>query len=366
MSSTVQTASGWEIQSSHESASEMMEALKTPDAKKEARVIQDRGKAPEEDKRDPAAVELGKKGAAAAAKAREERAKEAGKEPEGQKTAQTTEEAAPEEKKAEESPASEEKPEQTPAKPRHDLQARVQQLTSERRALIARLEALEAREAQREQTRAPEPPKPREEPQRANSGSDEPNIDQFEDYEQYRAAHERWAIKEALAEERKQREAERFASERQANAEKRHTSFREKVAERAAEWENVDHRLLSMMRDAPPILELDSQAEVGPANYITEAITQSDDPTGFALYLTENEDVVRGLLQSTPWELPMRLGKIEARFAREAREERREAAPRTSSAPPPIKPLSTSAQPDDDVTKEMSLDDFRRKKYRKA
>lgn len=369
MSSTVVQAGKWEIQSSSESAEEVVKALQKPEEKKGPKVILDRGKAPEKDDRDPAAVALGEKGGKAAAKAREERAKEEAKdspEPEAKIAPEEAKETkAPEKAESEPEPAEgEEKP---APKPRHDLQARVQQLAGERRALAAQNDELRARIERLERNQAPEREEPKPEAPKTLSGRPKPVLDDFATHEEWVEAVADWKADEKLAQWKADQERERFQTERQTTAQKRQEGFKAKVEGRAEDWERVDTRLLSLMRDNPPVLELEPTDEVGPANFITEAITQSDDPTGFALFLSENEPIVADLFRSSPWELPMKLGKIEARFAKEqAKEEARETRPRTSTAPPPIRPLAPSAQADDDLTKEMDFDSFRKKKNRKA
>lgn len=350
LSSTVQV-DGFEVTASSAAAEDMVKGLTSSKDKPAPVIKSDRGV---EFEKSAAAVELGKKGGEASAKAREERAKEAAKE------ARTAPPELPDEpeaaKGAEKAQEGEEKPEKPSPKDRdRDPQVRIRQLAAEKNALADRLARQEAEFAARlerlERSRtAPEPQERREEPQKANPASDEPVLDQFESYEDWIKAHTRWEVKQELAEERKRAEAERYTRERQDTANKRQETFREKVKDRAAEWADMDDRLISMMRDAPPIMELSGSDEVGPANYITEAITQSEDPTGFARYLSENEQVVVSLLQASPWELPMKLGKIEARFAKEAQAER-EAAPeqRKPAVPPPFKPLQpTAAGPDED------------------
>lgn len=354
--SVVQNGS-WEHTSNSESAAEMKEALSKPEEAKGPVIKQDRGKTIEsEPEKDPAAVELGKKGGAAAAKAREERARESEKAPEKPK------EAAGATEKAQDTPAPEEKAE-TPGKARRDDPAvRIRQLAAEKNALAQRLEAREKEFAERlerlERGTRPAEPERRPEERPANG---RPSVDDFATYEEYTEALADWKIEQRLSEREQKAQAERFQTERQTTAQKRQESFISKVKDRAEEWSKVDPRLVNMMHDAPPIMEMDPGGNVGPANYITEAITQSEDPTGFALYLSENEEVVADLIRSDPWSLPMKLGRIEARFAdkpKEAGEER----PKFTPAPPPVRPVQASAIPSDDTTGELSFDEFARRK----
>lgn len=355
MGTSIVQKGAWEYESNSETAEEMVKALKPAEEKAGPVVKVDRGKTVEADpEKDPAAVELGKKGAAAAAKAREERAKEA---PEKPKEAA----AAPE--KAKDEPGEAEDKAETPGKARRDDPAvRIRQLAAEKNALAQRLEAREREFAERlerlEKATKPAELERRPEERPANG---RPSVDDFATYEEHTEALTDWKIEQRLAEREKRAQAERFVSERQTTAQKRQESFISKVKDRAEEWQKVDPRLVSMMHDAPPIMEMDPGGDVGPANYITEAITQSEDPTGFALYLSENEEVVKELINSDPWHLPMKLGRIEARFAdkpKEAQEER----PRFTPAPPPVRPVAASAIPSDDITADIPFDEFVRRK----
>ena len=342
LSSTVQV-DGFEVTSSDASAEEMVKNL-TPPSKdgKLPEVKRDRGVVFE---KSAAAVELGKKGGEASAKARQE-AKEAAEAAPEPKEAR---EAKPEPEKAQEGEAEPEKP-VTPKARQHDPDARVRQIQSEKNALLRQMD--EMRQSFEDRLRRVEsgarPPEPTKESGAAPAADGKPNPDQFATYEEYVEALADFRAEQKLKGFRETQERERIEGERRSQAQKRHESFRSKVADRAEEWGRVDHRLIAMMRDAPPVLELGPADEVGPGNLISEAITQSEDPTGFALYLTENEDVVRDLIQSSPWQLPMKLGRIEARFVREGGEER-EAAPARHQAPaPPFRPIQPSAQSADE------------------
>lgn len=73
MSTTIATGDGYTVESTHESASDMLEALTPQEENDQPRVLRDKGKDVEPEETDPlskAAAELGKKGGKAAAEAR--------------------------------------------------------------------------------------------------------------------------------------------------------------------------------------------------------------------------------------------------------------------------------------------------------
>ena len=366
LSSTVQV-DGFEVTAHDASAADMVRDL-TPTEKSKAPVIkQDRGV---EFTKSPEAVELGRKGGEASAKARAERAKEA-------LSAPPEEKPAPEAKAAPgKAPEGETEPERAPEREKYERrdspQARIAQLAAEKNALADQL-ARQAREFEErlariergERPKAPEVEEARPEPQKSLSGRPKPSLDDFATHEEWVEAVADWKADEKLAAWKAEQERERFQTERQTTAQKRQEGFKAKVEGRSEDWERVDTRLLSLMRDFPPVLELEPTDEVGPGNFITEAITQSDDPTAFALYLSENEAVVKDLIQSSPWELPMKLGKIEARFAKEAREAQddgEERPARRSVAPPPFRPIQPSAQSVDEESQSFEAQAAKRLK----
>lgn len=369
MSSTVQV-DGFEVTAHDASAADMVRDL-TPTEKSKAPVIkQDRGV---EFTKSPEAVELGRKGGEASARARAERAKEA-------LEAKPEEKPAPEAKEApEKAPEGETEPERasdegvvTSKDRKSDPNVRIRQLAAEKNALADQL-ARQAREFEErlariergERPKAPEVEEKRPEPQKSLSGRPKPSLDDFATHEEWVEAVADWKADEKLAQWKAEQERERYQSERQTTAQKRQEGFKAKIQGRDEDWRQVDPRLMSLMRDNPPVLELDPTDEVGPANFITEAITQSDDPTGFALYLSENEPIVADLFRSSPWELPMKLGKIEARFAKEAREAKdddEERPARRSVAPPPFKPIQPSAQSPDEESQSFEAQAAKRLK----
>ena len=367
MGSSVVQKGAWEFESNSETADEMVKAL-TPAEEKAGPVVKlDRGKAPEQADieartRSEAARELGKAGGQAAAKAREEKAKEPDKEPD---KAPVVKEAKSNEDKAEGEDKPEDKAPEQPGKARRDDPAvRIRQLAAEKNALAERLARQEREFAERLERleRGAKPAEPESAQAKAPDGK--PSVDDFATYEEYVEALTDWKTDQKLKAVDERRTAERTQAERQAVMAKRHETFRAKVAERVAEWDGMDPRLMEAIRENPPIYELDGPENVGPWNYITEAITQSEDPTGFARYLSDHEEVVKDLILSGPWDLPMKLGRLEAKFAEKPAESPRE-APRASSAPPPLRPVSPSAQPSDDITADIPFDEFLRRKRKR-
>ena len=117
--------------------------------------------------------------------------------------------------------------------------------------------------------------------------------------------------------------------------------------------ERVDPRLL----DLKPSFEVAPGEPLGPGNALADELIESEMGPQIMLYLTQNEGEVISLFKS-----PNRLAfakafaKLEARLGGQAAPEPT-AAPREtySQAKPPVRPVTPSAAPDEDVD---GIDDF--------
>jgi hypothetical protein len=366
VSSTV-AVGGMEISSNHESAEEMVTALKPPkeDDGKTPRVVEDAGKVLEpEAEPDPlskAAAELGKKGGEAAAKARAERDKEADKTPDKA-------EAKSKEDKAE----GEDKGEDKLGHRRHDPRAAVMEARRAQREAEDRARALEERLARLEARVAPDDPKGGDAPKKAVTGQDgsakgngKPSPDQFDTYEDYIEAFTDWKadrILERQAERaRMESESEAFARRQQEKVDAFNARVKKAQEADPEVIDRIDPRLLQLQ----PTFTLPPGSAVTAANDIAQAIIESEHSAALLLYLSEHEEVMGELLRlPDSYAVTRAVGRLEAKL-----ESVPPPAPRgVSKAPPPVRPVASTPNPGElDVMGEMDFDTFyRRRAARRA
>jgi hypothetical protein len=361
VSSTV-AVGGLEISSNHESAEEMVTALKPPkeDDGKTPRVVEDAGKGREpEAEPDPlskAAAELGKKGGEAAAKARAERDKEADK-------ALDKAEAKSKEDKAE----GEDKGEDKLGHRRHDPRAAVMEARRAQREAEDRARALEERLARLEARVAPDDPKGGDAPKKAVTGQDgsakgngKPSPDQFDTYEDYIEAFTDWKAERILERQaertRMESEAEAFARRQQEKVDAFNSRVKKAKEADPEVIDRIDPRLLQLQ----PTFTLPPGSQVTAANDIAQAIIESDHSAALLLYLSEHEEVMGELLRlPDSYAVTRAVGRLEAKLA-----DAPPPAPKgVSKAPPPVRPVSSTPNPGDpDILGEMDFDTF----YRRA
>ena len=179
---------------------------------------------------------------------------------------------------------------------------------------------------------------PKEEP------APEPTPEQFETYEQYVRASAKYEAEKAaarIAEERFQKETERRRTE-EAN---RSTQDKIRIAkEKYSDFEEV---------------ALDPTLPITPS--MAEAIMDSEFSADLAYHLGQNRSEAEKISRMSPIAAARALGKIEAKFEREAT-----AAPiplepkRVSKAPEPVKPLATSADTPNKDPDKMSTEEWLR------
>ena len=356
MSSTV-SVGGIEVTSNSESASDMVEAL-TPEkeGEKEPRVVVDEGKPVKQkdddsEKVSEAARELGRKGGEATAKAKAEQ--------------KDTVDKPAEKTKAE--PA--DKDEDKGGKPRHDAEARVRQATDQLAAERRTRQMLEERLARLESAiREPEAP------QKPSSVSDaKPKEDQFEVYSDYVEAVARWAERDerrktqehAQEENRIQQEHQRRQTIEQ-QFEHRRSNIQTRAAER---WESDPALMERIDQDLASALEVTMPGMApSPATSIADEIGMSEYPIELLVYLSEHPDDVRKMAEMpNVREIARHIAKLEEKVKDGVppRENTAAAPARArpqSSAPPPFQPVKPSAGPgDEDVTGELSFDEFARR-----
>jgi general stress protein YciG len=351
MSSTVAVGS-MEVSSNHESAQEMVAALKPAKEQSDApRVVSDAGREekPESDLAEHMR-EIGKKGGEASAKARAEQAKAAEAKPE------------PEAKEPEAKPEGEDA--DKPGNPRHDARARVMQATREAAEQRKRAEAAEARLAALEAGRAPEQPKPAAEAGAPAQPGGRPVADQYETYEDFVEALTDWKAD--------QREAKKQAEATQRAQVEQHTQaltstmdgFLGRLAKAREATPDLETRIDPRLTALVPAFTLPPGQEPGPLNVLGQELIESEHSVELMLYLSEHEEEVVALLKSpSPAALARGVGRLEAKLAGQPEPEAPRERP-VSKAPAPLRPVTPSSVPDSDVTGDMDFDTYMRRKRR--
>jgi general stress protein YciG len=362
MSSTVAVGS-MEVSSNHESAQEMVAALKpSKEASSEPRVVSDAGKDTEsEPDLSEHMREIGKKGGEASARARAEQAKAAEAKPE------------PEAKPQEDKPEGADPEADKPGNPRHDARARVMEATRKLAEERKRADALEARLAALEAGRAPEQPKPAAEagaPAQAGGryvadpDDPEPDPSNFETYEEAVRETARWVY-------RQERKAEQRAAEQRAQVEQ-HTQaltstmdgFLGRLAKAREATPDLETRIDPRLTALVPAFTLPPGQEPGPLNVLGQELIESEHSAELMLYLSEHEEEVVALLKSpSPAALARGVGRLEAKLAGQPEPEAPREKP-VSRAPAPLRPVTPSSVPDSDVTGDMDFDTYMRRKRR--
>lgn len=378
MGSTVQHGA-WEIQSSDESAAEMVEALKQndkPDKPREIRPIRDRGKDVEPEKPKVTVQEAGKRGGEAAARAREEKAEAKPKggdatEPAGAETvgAATRPAAKDDDAQAAGSASPEAKPAEDKDEHGGRAQARIQQLAREKREaqdlareVTAAKRELEERIARLERGERPQPV--RREAPTAPDDDPEPNMDDYPEWTDFNKAQAAHAARAEIRRQQQAVAAQQWQESHHKYVAEQNQQFQERFeagkTARPELEERIDPELLTMLNTTPP--------GVNPtvSSMIADEIWQSEHPYELLAHFSEHPDDMRRLVAArNPRLIARGIGILDDRFGGRATTETPAAEPerRHSAAPPPIQAISASPVPSEpDITKEMDFDTFHRLK----
>ena len=296
---------GFTVTSNTESAEEMTKTLKEAD--------KDEGEKPEKPKKPSvteAASELGKRGGKASAQARAEK----------------EEEPEPKEKRG---------------NPRHDVQARIQELAQERAEERRQRQELEQRLARIEAERRPAQQEARDQhaaQQQPQNGR--PTPDQYATYEEYVEAFSDWKLESYKAQER----AERQQQEQYRIANQGHEARKQGFVERfqaARESDpdidsKIDPVLAEQLQPTPPGMPPTA------ASTIADEVLDSPDAARLLAHFTAHpEDVRKLVVMSSSREIARAIAKIEDRLDGEPTKREQ---PSVSKAKPPVKPVTTSAQ----------------------
>ena len=217
------------------------------------------------------------------------------------------------------------------------VQKRIDELVKQReeeRRRADRLEKMLERQLAWQQPQA----QPKEEP------APEPTPEQFETYEQYVRASAKYEAEKAaarIAEDRFQKEMERRRTEEAS----RSTQDKIRIAkEKYSDFEEV---------------ALDPTLPITPS--MAEAIMDSEFSADLAYHLGQNRSEAEKISRMSPIAAARALGKLEAKFEREATAIPIPLEPkRVSKAPEPVKPLATSADTPNKDPDKMSTEEWLR------
>jgi len=192
-----------------------------------------------------------------------------------------------------------------------------------------------------------------------------PNLADFQNYEDFSEALADWKFEQRMAERDEQTQRQALETAQNAKITKHVQGFRDRMGKALQAdpelLDRVDHRLLELQTS---FQAMEDGRGVGPGEVIADLYTASEHGPAILLHLTEHpEEVVRLIRCENPIQLAMEFGKIEARIAAAAGVPAPATPKRTTSnAPPPLRPLSTSAtESEPDFMGEISFDEFKRR-----
>jgi hypothetical protein len=348
LSSTVSFGS-MTVDSTNESAADMIAVLDPKPEKEVPKVLKDRGKEPEpEEEKDEvseAASKLGKEGGKAAAKARKAAAKEAKAEPEPEP------EEAPEAQEARQ--AEEEKAKAAKAKEVDDEgltergRKRIEQATSAAAALKRenqRLMAeLQRREAQPRAENGNGQPEQRAEPKAPPSAM--PKMEDFENFEEYLTARDDYRDAQRDKREAKQRQEAEFHATVEYVLDTYETRLKKAVAD------NPDIRFDQRLFMVPESFAVPPGQKVGPSNVIKDEIVKSEVPAQLLEHFTNHPEDWQRIASASmsvpdgPGLIAREIARLEGRLG-SAIAGSSQPTPSKSKAKPPFQPVKGSPHTD--------------------
>ncbi len=350
------TSDDFTVSSNTETADEMRENLAS-----EPKPLDGEEEDPKEAaarERKEAAAKLGKAGGEAAAKAREKADKaKPGKEAAASET-KPEPEAKPEEGKGKEPAAEEDKP----GHPRHDAQARIQELArlraDERRRndeLAARLERLEQ---DRERLARGEPITPREQSQ-PQEAPGKPKSEDYDDWHEYVAALVDWTADQKLKAHQEQAQRQERAQAHARGVVQRLDAFYGRLRQAGeADPQVLERSIDPRLTEMQPSFMVEPGKPLGPENCLKDEILASERPAEMMIYLSEHPDEVVKLLKSPDARsLTRAFAALESQLSgTSAAPEPRPKAQEVSKAPPPVRPVQASAHVGEDLDDDTDLD----------
>lgn len=247
-------------------------------------------------------------------------------------------------------------PEQPKAKPRNSIQAKIDQAVGRQREAERRADAAERELAQSRQPR--EQPQARREPQYTRAKPTEAEIGtKYQDYPAFIEDLQDWKLE--------QRDAQQAEHNQRAAVAQRHEQHATKFSERIAKAEEGDPQFWTKI--APEIADLVPSSSYDPMQLrsaadaarqgnpqarlflgkvgIADAIFDSEYSTELMAHFSANLQAFQRLSTLPPRLLDREIGRLEGMFSRPAAASSGPApkTPVISSAPPPIKPVGTTA-----------------------
>lgn len=215
----------------------------------------------------------------------------------------------PEEPEAE--PAAKPEPEPIPK----GVQKRIDRAVRQKYEAEARTKMLEERLAALETRQQPIQPR--------QTDTAEPTIDKFDNFDQYVAAKAEYIAKKQIESTLTERE-QRQRAEREAT-------------ERTKTVESWNKRMAAATAEMPDFEDIVSSSDVPMTESMQQAIMESDVGPKLAYYLASHPDEAAEIGKMSAIGSVRALGRIEERLAGQ------QAAVKTTSAPPPIKPVGARA-----------------------
>jgi signal recognition particle GTPase len=227
----------------------------------------------------------------------------------------------------------EEKPEEPPIP--KGVQKRIDRAVRQKYEAEARAKMLEERIAAIESRQVA--------PSRQAIDESEPTIDKFDNFDQYVAAKAEWI-------------AERKINQTLTEREKRQAAERE-ATERAKTVDSWNKRIMQATAEMPDFEDVIASSDVPMTSAMQQAIMESDIGPKLAYYLANNQDEAVSIANMSPIGAIRALGRIEERLSSQ------KPAVKTTSAPPPIKPVGSRAAVKKDPN---SMSDAEYAKWRKS
>lgn len=223
---------------------------------------------------------------------------------------------AEEKQEAKPEPKQEEKKEEEPALPK-GVQKRIDRAVREKYEAQARAKMLEERLTAIEQRQT-------QQISQKPIDKSEPRIENFNDFDEYVAAKAEWIASKKINETLAERE-QRTAAERVAAAQGRAV-------------ENWNKRLAETTAELPDFEEVVGGSDLPMTELMRDAIIESEMGPKIAYWLANNPQEAQKIAGMSPFQTVAAIGRIEERLESQAK-----APKKTTSAPPPVKPVGSKA-----------------------
>ena len=266
-------------------------------------------------------------------------------------------ESTPPEPAPESEPGKQQEPKKSPQNAetrKRQLGAEIQEKLSERRRISEELEILKAQRdllKSQQEAKKPEPPPATETP--GTTRPVRPKIDQYESYEEYESALDKYeeALADYKAADRIQREKTEYIRQQELRAhEEYQTNVRRKMDASVAEAKKVH-------TDFDEVLATASDVPVTP--HMQLCLENAEHPGEIMYHLASHPDDARKMATLSPFAVTRELAVLDATFAGTIKPA--PATPQVTGAkPPPTQLRGANAAPADEVSAAVASGDFRR------